>query len=353
MKISLKDYGWDSFFAEAKKKSKYHDKEHGRVVAVHKSRYEVVTQSGIFSCEILGNIQFQKKDTMLPAVGDWVLLDSYRKTFVIVDILKRKNYLTRQKKHDSVPKGFAANVDIAFIIQSLEGDDFNIKRLERILVHLEKADIRPFLIFNKIDVLDEKALAETKERLARELPHLSSFFISVKEEIGLERLVSYFATGETIIFIGSSGVGKSSLLNRLSQKEQAKTQSVSDVTGKGKHTTSARRLFRLNSGALVIDTPGTREFGMHDEDFAFQDAFKYISELSTQCFFSNCSHGQEKECAVQSAIKAGELSPLALERYLHLQHEQTQSPKEMKISKNSHRGVSRSLRRGKKKKPRK
>ncbi len=351
--VNLEDYGWDSFFEAAQKEFDQDTKsEVGRVISVHKSRYEVVTSDGVFSCEILGKIQFANKEAVSPAVGDFVLLNRYRDTYTIRAVLTRKNYLTRQKKHDRFPKAFAANIDYAFVIQSVEEEDFNIKRLERILVHFKGENIKTAIVLNKIDRADEEGLHKLQSSLQHTFPHILIFLISVLKKKGIDELKSELVPSKTFIFIGSSGVGKSSLLNLLSGGEQAKTQEVSETTRKGKHTTSARRLYKLESGALIIDTPGTREFGMHSDDLAFEEAFFLISQYAKECFFSNCSHGREKGCAVHLAIEQGLISKEALDRYQELQHEKKQTPKEMRSSKNRYRGVSRSLRSGKRKKPR-
>lgn len=358
MEINLPDYGWEAFFADAKSTSKNKHLEHGRVVSVHKSRYEVVTAEGVFSCEILGNVQFQKYSLDIPAVGDWVLLDRYRDTRIIVEILSRKNLIKRQKKHDRFPKAIAANIDTAIIVQAV-GEDFSIKRLERILVHVHEAGVTPLVVINKIDLVSDEEKKRIKKTLSELHDDIKIIFTSFVTGAGIPELEQQIKEKETVIFIGSSGVGKSSIINYMLGYELQETQETSEATGKGKHTTTARRLIKMNSGVLVVDTPGTREFGMNEDgDESLKESFLKIEELAQQCRFSNCSHGNEPSCFVQEAIAKNILEQQVLDRYLDLQKENSQTAKQMRQSgKQSSRNrigePLRSVRAGKTKKRRK
>ena len=354
MTIDLTQYGWERFFADAKKRSSHSNLEHGRVISVHKSRYEVITEIGLFSCEILGNLQFKKDPLLQPAVGDWVLLDRYKDTRIIVEILDRKSLLKRQKKHDRFPKPIAANIDRAIIVQSI-GPDFNIKRIERILVHIYEAGIQPVIIINKIDLATPDVIQDIKQDLYNLNHDIDVMFTSYKTGEGIGNIQQSLKPGETIIFIGSSGVGKSSLINMMLGTHVQETQHITESTGKGKHTTTARRLFKLDNGTLVIDTPGTREFGMHEDDSGVKESFEIIEYLATQCRFSNCSHDNEPDCAIRTAIENGALDHDTYERYQKLVHESSQTPKAIRQSskQSSLKRLSeplRSIRRGKTKK---
>ncbi len=331
MNIDLKHYGWSDFFAEAKKSSEYTTLEHGRVISVHKSRYEVVTSEGVFSCEILGNIQFQKNPLTSPAVGDWVLLDRSGDTRVIHHVLSRKSLIKRQKKHDNFPKPLAANIDRAIIVQSV-GTDFNIKRLERMLVHIYEAQVTPLIVINKIDQA-EQGLDDIKKELRNINQDITVIFTSYTTGEGIDELMNVLVPGETVMFIGSSGVGKSSIINTMLGQDLQKTKEVMESTGKGKHTTTARKLILLDNEVLVIDTPGTREFGMHlDSLVALQQSFDDIERYALECKFSNCSHTQEPDCAIARELASGRLDQETYERYLNLHTESAQSAKQMRQS---------------------
>ena len=354
MEINLEDYGWDDFFADAKKSSSNNSLEHGRIVSVHKSRYEVITRHGTFSCEILGNLQFQKNPLMLPAVGDWVLFDYYRDTRIVHEVLARKSLIQRQKKHDHFPKPIAANIDRAIIIQAI-GSDFNIKRLERILVHVYEAQVIPLVVINKIDLAVD-GLDTVKKELANLNDDITVLFTSYTAGIGIDSLQKTLVPGETVIFIGSSGVGKSSIINSMLGQDIQETNSIMTTTGKGRHTTTARRLIRLDNGVLVIDTPGTREFGMHhDDNTSIKQSFDSLELIALECKFSNCSHVNEPGCSIQKALAVGDIDREHYERYKVLQHELTQSAKQMRqAGKTSSRPKTlqplRSVRKGKTKK---
>lgn len=329
MNINLAQYGWDTFFAHAKNVSENSHLQHGRIISVHKSKYELVTAEGIFSCEILGNLQFQKNPLNKPAVGDWVLLDEKSGTKLIVEILPRKSLIKRQKKHDNFPKAIAANIDRGIVVQAI-GPDFNIKRLERILIHIIDADVTPMIIINKIDLADGE-LDTIKKSLKNLKYNIDILFTSYKTGEGISELEKILVPGETVIFIGSSGVGKSSIINAILGEKIQITAEITDKTGKGKHTTTARRLIKLANGVLVIDTPGTREFGMHgDDNTAIKQSFDYIENIALNCKFGNCGHSNEPGCAIVYALENGDIDIDHYKRYLTLHAESRQTAKQMR-----------------------
>jgi|AntAceMinimDraft_13_1070369.scaffolds.fasta_scaffold10155_3 ribosome biogenesis GTPase len=330
MHTDLNNYGWDKFFDKSKELSTQPTLEHGRVISVHKLHYDVILKNGLVTCDILGTIQFQKNPLDIPAVGDWVLVGWHADTPVIHELLTRKTLLKRQKKHDTFPKPIAANVDIAVVIQSARGD-FNISRLERILVHIQGADLYPIIIINKIDLVSDEDLSSIKNKVSDLNVHV--FYTSTKKPESLDEFVHFLGKGKTVVFIGSSGVGKSSLLNIIHGKEIQKTQAIMEKTGKGKHTTTARTLFKTKQGFLIIDTPGTREFGMNAEDnSAIEESFEDITELINKCRFSDCNHGNEPGCLIKEALRTEKLDSKKFSRYLELIQENNQSAKQMRQS---------------------
>ncbi len=247
-------------------------------------------------------------------------------------MLQRKSLIKRQKKHDNFPKPIAANIDRAIIMQAV-GPDFNIKRLERILVHVYEARVTPIIVINKIDLVDNEVLEKVKKELKNLNSSVKTIFTSYKTGEGIKELEEELFSGETVIFIGSSGVGKSSIINYILGEDLQETQVIMKTTGKGKHTTTARRLIKMNNGVLVIDTPGTREFGMHSDDkAAIKQNFEYIEKVALDCKFSNCSHGNEPNCSVRNALDSGSINKEDYQRYLDLQIESQQTAKQMRQS---------------------
>ncbi len=328
--VDLKEYGWDKFFANAKNLSKNRNLEHGRVISVHRSKYEVIKNDGIFSCEVLGNLQFQKNPFSKPSVGDWVLINKEAGTYIIAEVLKRKSFIKRQKKYDSFPKIIASNIDKTIIVQAI-GLDYSVKRLERILVHVYEAGVVPLVVINKTDMAGKDEILRIKKELNEINKDIQIIFTSYKTEEGVDRLEHNLKERETIIFIGSSGVGKSSIINHMLGENVLKTQEIVKSTGKGKHTTTARRLIKLKNGILVIDTPGTREFGMHIDDIeVFKKSFNKIEQISLCCKFSNCGHTNESGCVVKEALKNGDIQKEVYDRYLNLQDESQKTAKQMR-----------------------
>ena len=208
----------------------------------------------------------------------------------------------------------ASNVDTAVIVQSL-AQDFSLARIQRVLVQLQESKIKPLVILNKLDI------AENIEEVHREVKKLDTsvpvIYSSYETGEGLPEIATALTPGKTVIFIGSSGVGKSSIINTmLDEERQQKTGEVSDYSGKGKHTTTARKLFVLDNGVIVIDTPGTREFGLTvDDNEVIKDNFTQIEEYAQLCKFNDCKHFKEPQCAVHQAIDEGIIDQSTLDTY--------------------------------------
>ena len=344
--IDLKKYAWDAFFENAKKNISQKKLSHGRVLSVHKTKYELITEKGKILADIIGNLQFQKNPILKPAVGDWVLFEEKAATPVIQKILPRKTMLKRQKKHDTFPKIIAANVDYAFMVVS-PGEDFNIQRIERTLIHLNEAKIKSVLLINKSDLINEGEKKSMEAKIRAMAYPLSYAFVSFLKGDDVKKISESMEIGKTYVLIGSSGVGKSSLINGLLGNTFLKTQGLSKK-GKGKHTTTRRNLFLLPNDALIIDTPGTREFGIYGEkDEILRESFSLIEAYAQQCYFPNCSHHKEEHCAVRKAISDGILSEEVLRSYEKLKEESKLSAKSIRKKENRRNGSpARSVRRG-------
>ena len=315
MKI-LESFGWTRFREQINYQESA-DSLIGRVFSIKGFKYYIVSDAGEKECELAGRLLFGSETEELPKVGDWICFLDYGETGFIIDVLPRVNLLARKNPGTRTEKQvLAANIDVAFVVQGIDRD-FNLNRLERYLVQLSMCGISPVVILNKADLSSEREyFVHEIEKLQRDC---SIIFCSTLSVDGIDELVNALQPGLTYILIGSSGVGKSSILNALMNRDLQKTASMSELTSKGKHTTTTRDLFQLANGSMMIDTPGMREFGLTMEDSETSDAlFPPIQELSRQCRYSDCTHQDEPGCAVLAALHNGELEHGIYESYLKL-----------------------------------
>lgn len=294
----------------------------GRVVAIKGFKYFLVTERGELETELSGKLLFENENENLPKVGDWVLFQDYDTMGYIIDLLPRKNAISRKSPGAKFEKQvLAANIDYAMIVQGLDRD-FNLMRLERYIVQISACGITPVVVLNKADLVDNVSHFKTEiERLKRDCP---VFACSTVTGEGLTELVeSFFEPAKTCIMIGSSGVGKSSLLNKIMNAETQQVGSVSDFNQKGKHTTTGRDLFLLPNGALLIDTPGMREFGVtFEENASEENLFPEIIKIAESCRYNDCRHIEENGCAVLTALENGSLESVVYDSYIKLLKEQ-------------------------------
>jgi ribosome biogenesis GTPase len=293
----------------------------GRVISVNGFKYMLATSNGELETELSGRLMFDNDVEALPKVGDWVLFMDYQTMGYIIEVLPRFNALARKNPGGGTRKQIlATNVDYAIIVQSLDRD-FNLMRLDRYIVQIAACGITPVVLLNKADLVeDHQYFTSQVERLGRAC---SIFLCSTATNFGIDVILrDVLVAGKTFILIGSSGVGKSSLLNAFLQDNLQKTGSISEVNAKGKHTTTTRGLFILRNGAIVIDTPGMREFGVTFEEGGNGDTFPVVEALAQGCRFSDCKHLEEKGCAVLAALETGDLDPLIYESYIKLVKEQ-------------------------------
>ncbi len=295
-----------------------------RVAAVHKDSYIVTDGENNVAAELVGKILFNASSPVdYPAVGDWVLASFYdENTLAIIhELLPRKSLLKRKTPGKKVDfQLIAANIDVAFIVQSLN-DNFNLRRLERYLVMVHEAGIQPVVLLSKSDLLAEDATATRIAEIQNIAPQLETLPFSSENGSGLDNIKAMMQPGQTYCLLGSSGVGKTTLLNTLIGEEKYTTKTVSTKESKGRHATTHRQLIRLNSGAMIVDTPGMRELGNFSAAKGVEETFSEITALSEQCRFSDCSHVGEKDCAVMAAIEQGSLSSDRYENYLKMTKE--------------------------------
>jgi ribosome biogenesis GTPase len=319
----LEQYGWNDYFSEYDIQYRPGaDLQPGRVISVKGFKYALITETGELDAELAGRLLYGAENELFPKVGDWVYYLAYDSQGYIADVFPRRNALGRKNPgNPSERQVLAANIDHALIVQGLDRD-FNLMRLDRYLVQVIASGITPVVVLNKIDLVeDPDTYCREVARLGRDCAVVCC---STLAETGLEVLYnSILKPAKTFILIGSSGVGKSSLVNALLQGSGQKTDSVSSSTGKGKHVTTARELFQLPNGSLLIDTPGMREFGMAlADDLQQEGLFPAIDNLSALCRYADCRHLNEQGCAVIEAYENESLDSKVYESYLKLVKEQ-------------------------------
>lgn len=318
--IQLNNYGWNEPLQQLKQASSFHTLPHGRVSVVHRTRYDVIAAEGLVQCELSGNLLYSKADMELPCTGDWVIFQPFDEDKgIILDILPRERALYRKKNGTVADRqAIASYVDKAFIVQSLD-DNFNIRRAERFMIQILEARIQPVLVLNKADLeFDREGILASITHLSRQMP---VFFTSIHQPATLQPLKEYIGAGETVVFVGSSGVGKSSLVNALCEHSVLLTSAISQSTGKGKHTSTRREMVLMKNGGILIDTPGVREFGLAlDQPDSLAEALE-ISDYADGCRFRDCQHINEAGCAVIAAVQEGRLDRRVYESYLKLRRE--------------------------------
>lgn len=297
--------------------------EIGRVISEHKERYIIKTINGEFEAEITGNMRFNARSRAdFPAVGDWVTLTTYESDFAIIhNILPRFSTIKRQAIGQfGAVQIIAANIDYAFLLQAVDRD-FNINRLERYLTICNASKVKPIIILTKTDLIDEILLNEILNRIKIRIKNVPIIAISNATKKGYEAINTIIEKGKTYCMLGSSGVGKSTLLNNLTGKMLMKTDAISQSTNKGKHVTSHRELIILENGGILIDNPGMREVGIADTASGLETTFDMIVRLSDNCRFKDCTHTNEKGCSVLEALEKGEIDKASYENYLKMNRE--------------------------------
>ena len=293
-----------------------------RVVAGHTRLLRVLSATGESLAESSGSLKHEASGREeLPAVGDWVALrqrEGQDRDVIQAVLPRRTAFVRRAAGVRAVAQVLAANVDTVFLVMGLDGD-FNPRRLERALVLAWESGAEPVVLLNKADVAsDLEARRAEIEAVAAGVPVC---VIAAKHGEGLEAIAAWLVPGRTVVLLGSSGVGKSTLVNRLLGHEKQRTHEVRESDQRGRHTTTHRELIELPGGALLIDTPGLRELQLWSDGSGLEAAFEDIGALATACRFTDCGHGSEPGCAVRAAVEERQLHPARLASYLKLQAE--------------------------------
>lgn len=312
--MNLNDLGWDEGFAASFEPHK-DECEPARVAAQHRGGYDVLTEAGERRVRLTGRLRHEAASAAeLPAVGDWVVL----RDDTIHAVLPRRSAFSRKAAWSATEEQvLAANLDAVFVVSALNGD-LNLRRLERYLTLAWESGATPVLVLTKADLCDDVGAALLGvEQVAL---GVATHAVSNLSGAGLDELTPYLGPARTVALLGSSGVGKSTLANRLAGEERQVTHEIAE-DGRGRHTTTSRQLIPLPGGALLVDTPGLREIQLWDADDGIQEAFADVDELAADCRFSDCAHQSEPGCAVQAAIDEGRLLSERLQSYRQLQRE--------------------------------
>lgn len=321
--LTIGDLGYNESFEKRRKENNLADFEIGRVIAEHKERYIVKNEKGEFEAEITGNLRFTAKSREdFPAVGDWVALINCDSDFAIIhSVFPRISILSRQAVGKfGETQIIATNIDYALLVQAVDRD-FNINRLERYLTICYASKVSPVIILTKIDLIESEDLNEIVAKIEKRIKNIPVLAISNETNDGYEAILGLIEKGKTYCLLGSSGVGKSTLMNKLSGKNLMKTNAISTSTNKGRHSTSHRELTVIESGGILIDNPGMREIGIIDSADGFETAFDEIFSFSQQCKFTDCTHTSEYGCAVIEAVQQGKIDRNSYTNFLKIERE--------------------------------
>jgi ribosome biogenesis GTPase / thiamine phosphate phosphatase len=318
--LALAALGWGESFAAAFVPHAADGRRPGRVIAEDRGLYVVATAAGEVRAAISGRFRFDTggDPTSYPSVGDWVALDLRDDGGTIHAVLPRRSAFARLGAgKETRTQIVGANVDVVFIVTSLN-HDFNLRRLERYLASAWDSGARPVVLLSKADLASDV----DGSRLAAQsvAPGVPVLVVSAVDGTGLEEVRAHLAPGRTLAIVGSSGVGKSTLINALAGRPIQAVAEIRLDDGRGRHTTIRRELLRLDDGALVLDTPGMREFALDDDD-GLASSFADLEEIAARCRFADCAHGAEPGCAVKTAIRDGILTSGRVDAYVKLRRE--------------------------------
>ncbi len=321
--MNLENLGYNDNIRKIRDNNNLNKFDIGRVILEHKERYIVKTETGNLEAEITGNLRFSANSREdFPVVGDWVALITYNTDLAIIHkILPRISMISRQAVgYSGEIQLIASNVDYAFLMQAVDRD-FSINRIERYLTICYSSKVRPIIILTKTDLINKQQHADILKNIEQRIKNVPVISISNETKSGYETLKDSIEKGKTYCMLGSSGVGKSTLLNNLSGENRMKTDAISLSSNRGRHITTHRELIILDGGGILIDNPGMREVGITDATGGLETTFDNIAHFSQTCKFKDCTHTNEIGCAVLQAVEKGEIDRLSYQNYLKLERE--------------------------------
>jgi ribosome biogenesis GTPase / thiamine phosphate phosphatase len=320
--LSLEVLGYDEFFESNRKKLKLDAFGVARVIAEYKGAYRVKNENGEFLAKITGKQMFKaslRED--YPAVGDWAAITLPDKEHAVIHaVLPRKTIIKRKYGGKNETQIIATNIDVAFVVQA-PGRDYSLNRFERYFAITEDGGVKPAIILNKIDLISKEELELKKVEIKNRFENIDLIAASTLTNDGLEKLTAYIEGKKTYCFLGSSGVGKSTLINKLIGENVIETKDISDYSNRGKHTTTRREMYFLKEGGILVDNPGMREVGMTEVSTGIDNFFSEITDIGKKCKYPDCTHTQEPGCQVLIALASGKINEFQYSNYINLKKE--------------------------------
>lgn len=320
--MTLDDLGYNDDLKTFREENNLTSFEVGRLILEHKERYVVKTASQEYDAELIGNLRYTAESrTDFPAVGDWVAFSEFDEAKALIHAVFPRSSVLKRKAVGKTGQVqiIATNIDFGLIVQAVDRD-FNLNRLERYLTVCNASNIVPVIVLSKTDLISKDALQELRDQIEKRMPDIRILAVS-NEVNGVALMKAFIMKGKTYCLLGSSGVGKSTLINSLAGEELMETSEISSSVNKGKHTTSHRELVVLEDGGILIDNPGMREIGIADAKHGLEITFEAILEFAKNCKYRDCKHINETGCGILEALENGEIDEESFTNFRKMEKE--------------------------------